>query len=97
MDYVVHAGHQLRFTFSDASPYSLPAETGQVVTMSTGLSDGTSQVRVPETAYAPEAVVAELGDGVAGMGGPVTGVAVIIGVLGTVTHVVRRRRRRKEG
>jgi predicted acyl esterase len=46
-DYVVRAGHRLRFTFSDASPYSLATDQGLVITMYTGQSDGTSQVRIP--------------------------------------------------
>ena len=92
MDYVVHAGHRLRFTFSNSSPYSIAADTGKVVTMYTGLADGTSQVRVPQTPYTPAAQVPELGPGAAGLGGPVTGMAIVLGALGAVR--VRQRFRR---
>jgi X-Pro dipeptidyl-peptidase len=47
MDYIVKAGHQLRFVFSDASPYSVAADTGNVVTIYTGQTGGLSQVRMP--------------------------------------------------
>ena len=87
-DYVVRAGHSLRFTFSDSSPYSLATYQGNIVTMSSGLSDGSSQVRVPIAASGPPASTPEL-TGVAGVGGPATGIAV----AGILAGAVRRRRR----
>jgi X-Pro dipeptidyl-peptidase len=95
MDYVVHAGHQLRFTFADAamnaatsSTFSQAANTGNVVTMYTGLGGGLSQVRVPMSSLTPSNALPDVA-GVAGLGGPV--VAVLIGV--GVAAAARRRRR----
>ena len=45
LDYVVPAGHRLRFTFANSTPDSIPSLTGQVVTMYTG--EGHSSVRLP--------------------------------------------------
>jgi X-Pro dipeptidyl-peptidase len=91
-DYIVRAGHQLRFTFSDASQYSIATDQGYEVTMYTGATGGLSQVRVPEVAYTPTpppASVPEFSVGLLGVGGPVTGVLL----AGVVAWEVRRRRR----
>jgi X-Pro dipeptidyl-peptidase len=90
MDYVVRAGHRLRFTFSDASPYSIATNTGNVVTMFSGLNDGTSQVRVPVATTLP-VVTPDLAQGLLGAGGPVIAVGVGIGAA----VLIRRRRRAK--
>jgi X-Pro dipeptidyl-peptidase len=89
MDYVVRAGHQLRFTFSDASPYSIATDQGFIVTMSTGATGGLSQVRVPESAALPPNDTPDLAQGLLGAGGPV----VAIGVGLAAAAMVRRRRR----
>ena len=87
-DFVVPQGHSLRFTFSDASPYSLAAAQGNVVTMFSGLNDGTSQVRVP-VAVTDVVATPELSTGLLGAGGPATAVLAGLGVAA----IVRRRRR----
>jgi X-Pro dipeptidyl-peptidase len=90
-DYVVRAGHRLRFTFAavanDPRPLqgqlSIPTYQGNVVTMFAGLSDGTSQVRVPivvTSAVTPDFPVAAAGP------------ALAVLVLGGVAAVRRRRR-----
>ena len=81
MDYVLKAGHRLRFTFSNASPYSIATDQGTAVTMYTGGSDGFSLVRVPEVAVGPAANVAEFGTAAPlAVGGPF----VLIAGLGVV-------------
>ena len=90
-DYIVRAGHRLRFTFSDASPYSLPTYQGTVVTMYSGLSDGISQVRIPVAAAGPSADTPDLATGLVGSGGPVTALAIAAGLTGIAA--ARRRRR----
>jgi hypothetical protein len=87
MDYVLHAGHQLRFTFSDASDYSIATEQGGTVTMYLGNGDGTSLVKAPEVAYGQEPVLPELPGGPIGIGGPVLGLLTV----GACLWFVRRR------
>jgi hypothetical protein len=87
MDYVVRTGHRLRFTFSNASPYSIATDTGNVVTMFSGINDETSQVRMPVATTLP-VVTPDLAQGVLGAGGPVIAVSVGIGA----TAIIRRRR-----
>jgi X-Pro dipeptidyl-peptidase len=87
MDYVVKAGHQLRFVISDASPYSVAADTGNIVTMYTGQAAGLSQVRMPVAPSAPAVSVPDLP-------GPATG--LLLG-LGVGAAAVRRRGRRTSG
>ena len=84
-DYVVRSGHRLRFTFSNASPYSLPTYQGNVVTMYAGLNDGTSQVHIPVAATGPTTSTPEFG-----AGGPT--VAVLAGGVILVAAGARRRR-----
>jgi X-Pro dipeptidyl-peptidase len=87
-DYLVQAGHRLRFTFANSSPFSLATDQGNVVTMFAGLNDGTSQVRIP-TATQMSAVLPEFTD-VLGLSGPVLGLLVGCGIA-----VGRMRRRRQ--
>ena len=87
MDYIIKAGHQLRFTFSAASQYSLAANTGNVVTMFTGATGGLSQVRMPVAGATPAVSVPDLPGGVAGLGGPATAVLLGLGIA-----AARRRR-----
>jgi len=91
-DYILPAGHKLRFTFSDASPYTLATDQGNVVTMYSGLNDGTSQVRIPVASTGPAPNTPDL-TGIAGVGGPATG-AMIVGAMLTIGAVRRRRTRR---
>lgn len=88
MDYIVKAGHQVRFTFSDASQYSVAADTGNIITMYTGATGGLSQVRMPVAGAAPVASVPDLSGGIGGVGGPATGL-----LLGLGTAAAWRRRR----
>ncbi|MBV8194869.1 MAG: CocE/NonD family hydrolase [Candidatus Dormibacteraeota bacterium] len=90
-DYIVRAGHKLRFTLSDASPYSIAADTGNTVTMNTGLSDGTSLVKIPVATTGPSTGTPEFGD-IASIGGPVIG--LVIGCMITLVLPGRRRRHR---
>ena len=78
VDYALHAGHQLRFTFSDASPYSLASDQGGVVTMYVGNGDGTSLVKAPEVAYGQEPELPELPGRLLGFGGPALGLLLAI-------------------
>jgi len=88
-DYLVQAGHRLRFTFADSSPYSLPTYQGNVVTMFSGVGDGTSQVRIPVGTAGPSADVPEF-SGLMASGPVVAGLAGLAAWAG----VQRRRRRR---
>jgi X-Pro dipeptidyl-peptidase len=91
MDYVLHAGHRLRFVIADSSPYSLAAEQGNTVTMFTGTGADDSLVDVPEVDYdVPAATLPELGGGWLGLGGPATAL-----LLGCYLILFRQRRLRR--
>jgi len=98
-DYVLRAGHRLRFTFSDVATDQRPQQgaltvqtfQGIVVTMNTGLGDGTSQVRIPVASSSPPPSVPDLASSIAGVGGPAAGLAAGLGIALTLS--VRRRRR----
>jgi X-Pro dipeptidyl-peptidase len=95
-DYVLRAGHRLRFTFADVATdprplqgqLSIPTYQGNVVTMFSGLNDGTSQVRIPVAAQL-SAALPEFTD-VLGLSGPVLALVVGCGIA-----VGRTRRRRQ--
>ncbi len=90
MDYVVRAGHRLRFTLSDASPYSIATDQGNVVTMFTGATGGLSQVRVPLASIVELPVVTPDLPGGIFVGGPATA-----GLLGAAAWMAAARRRRR--
>ena len=98
-DYIVRAGHRLRFTFSDVATDQRPVQgaltvqtyQGIVVTMNTGFTDGTSQVRIPVANSNPPSSVPDLASSIPGVGGPATGVAA--GLAIALTLSARRRRR----
>ena len=69
----------------------LAADQGNVVTMFSGLNDGTSQVHVP-VAIAEVVATPDLPTGLLGAGGPATAVLAGLGVA----LIVRRRRRSHE-
>jgi X-Pro dipeptidyl-peptidase len=95
-DYVLRAGHRLRFTFSDVATDQRPNQgaltvqtyQGNVVTMFTGQTAGLSQVRVPvaQTSNPPTIPEAPAGWVAAGPGS-----ALVIGVIGWLVGSRRRR------
>jgi X-Pro dipeptidyl-peptidase len=95
-DYVVPAGHSLRFTFADAAndprsqqgSLSIATDQGNVVTMFSGLDDGTSQVRIPVATTGPETSVPEFP-------GMVASVPTAAGVAGLIAWAAMLRRRRR--
>ncbi len=87
MDYIVRAGHQLRFTIADSSPYSIATDQGNVVTMFTGGLAGVSDVRVPLADIVPPVDTPDLPGGFV-VAGPGLAAVAIAGWL------LRARRRR---